>query len=647
MRVDVKKYLLFGPESQKKEFCRKAQKLGVIEFIDHSGQKFDIIPDNVKKMNQAVKILQRVSLKRQVDFENVEEARKISIEIIERYEKLEKLFEQKRLVAQEMSRVQVFGDFLKEDVDFIENNGRCFVQFFFAKDKKKIPDDSDLIYVGQDHDLYYFVSINKKKTSFDNMIEMKVEKPYPELLDRKKEIDIEIKQLEFRLKELSTYKTLIKHAIVHEFNNYRLQVNQGFVDHHYEESFFSVEVWISESKLDEVDKIMDSFSIHMSAINVDDGEVQPTYLENKGPSRIGEDLVYIYDVPSNTDKDPSNWVLWSFTLFFAFIVGDGGYGFIFLIIAALMYWKIKNPSPGIKRFTSLLGILAIACIVWGFAITSFFGIDFNLENSFKKNSPVTYLVEKKLQYHINHKDEAYQEATSRFPHLKNVMMPYQFLTQAKKISEEGSTQYVVYDDYTGSIMLELALMIGVFHLMFSMVRGLKQSLARIGWVFFLIGAYLYFPKVVGATSMIHYWWGIPKTLSELIGPYILFFGIGVALIFAVIQEKWAGLAQAMTLVEVFADTLSYLRLYALALAGSIMANTFNLFGHKMVSAYGMVVGLIIAVFIVILGHSLNIILSIMGGVIHGLRLNFLEWYHYSFEGGGKKHKPLALLGLRK
>ncbi len=95
----------------------------------------------------------------------------------------------------------------------------------------------------------------------------------------------------------------------------------------------------------------------------------------------------------------------------------------------------------------------------------------------------------------------------------------------------------------------------------------------------------------------------------------------------------------MRLIEVFADVLSYLRLYALALAGSIVANTFNGFGMKMNIFFGVIV--------IIAGHTLNLSLSIMGGVIHGLRLNFIEWYHYSFDGGGKRHRPLALLKLFK
>jgi V/A-type H+-transporting ATPase subunit I len=50
------------------------------------------------------------------------------------------------------------------------------------------------------------------------------------------------------------------------------------------------------------------------------------------------------------------------------------------------------------------------------------------------------------------------------------------------------------------------------------------------------------------------------------------------------------------------------------------------------------VGFIPAVLILIFGHSINLLLGIMGGVVHGLRLNFLEWYRWSFEGDGLMFK---------
>ena len=90
----------------------------------------------------------------------------------------------------------------------------------------------------------------------------------------------------------------------------------------------------------------------------------------------------------------------------------------------------------------------------------------------------------------------------------------------------------------------------------------------------------------------------------------------------------------MAAVSVFADILSYLRLYALGLAGGIVAGMANELSDKF--------PFVIAAIIIVLSHGVNILLSIMGGVIHGLRLNFLEWYHYSFEGGGRPFSPLSL-----
>ena len=66
-----------------------------------------------------------------------------------------------------------------------------------------------------------------------------------------------------------------------------------------------------------------------------------------------------------------------------------------------------------------------------------------------------------------------------------------------------------------------------------------------------------------------------------------------------------------------------------------MAQTFNDLGQALGFAAGMLV--------ILLGHGVNVLLSIMGGTIHGLRLNFLEWYRYSFEGGGKLFEPLKRL----
>ena len=94
------------------------------------------------------------------------------------------------------------------------------------------------------------------------------------------------------------------------------------------------------------------------------------------------------------------------------------------------------------------------------------------------------------------------------------------------------------------------------------------------------------------------------------------------------------------LIQIFADILSYLRLYALGLAGALVNSDhqrscrFSSFCLRRFNCTA-------------LGHCVNIVLGIMGGVIHGLRLNFLEWYHYCFEGGGKMFNPLKKQDIEK
>ncbi len=70
-----------------------------------------------------------------------------------------------------------------------------------------------------------------------------------------------------------------------------------------------------------------------------------------------------------------------------------------------------------------------------------------------------------------------------------------------------------------------------------------------------------------------------------------------------------------------------------------MARTFN--------SMGLEIGLVVGSVVILAGHSINLLLGTMGGVIHGLRLNFIEWYHYSFDGEGRLFNPLRRLRMKQ
>ena len=162
-----------------------------------------------------------------------------------------------------------------------------------------------------------------------------------------------------------------------------------------------------------------------------------------------------------------------------------------------------------------------------------------------------------------------------------------------------------------------------------------RNFAGIGWVLAIIGGYLYFPSFLDSTSIFNFLHVFTKEKGFELGLYLIITGSILALVFGIIQNKWKGFLELTKPLEIFADILSYLRLYALGLAGMIMASTFNDMARE--------AGLILSFFILLVGHGINITVGIMGGTIHGLRLNFIEWYRHCFEGGGKLFNPLRLL----
>lgn len=101
-----------------------------------------------------------------------------------------------------------------------------------------------------------------------------------------------------------------------------------------------------------------------------------------------------------------------------------------------------------------------------------------------------------------------------------------------------------------------------------------------------------------------------------------------------------GLRALASVTKAFGDVLSYLRLFALGLASASLALTFNDLAHQAAVAYPGL-GLLLALLILLVGHVLNLALNLMSGVVHGLRLNFIEFYNWGLSEEGYPFKAFA------
>ena len=631
MRVDVKKVLFVGPKKLKDTFFEKAQEIGLVQFVEMGNTKQKQTPPEIDQLVHAIKILRGLPTLEQEETSRYDKANQIVETILGLHGKIDHLQEELRTLNLEIARVEVFGDFSLDDIQFIENEGKRALQFFFAK-KGVVPEgEENLIFIRSDHGLDYYVSINPERRSYDSMIEMQVDQPLGTLRQRVSQIETEIHEIEAELKTYAKYKTFLHHALVQKMNTYHLVTAQDYATLALNDSLFAVEGWVPTNRFEDLEEAMVAMDVHMEEVAIDEEDVVPTCLQNEGVSHIGEDIIRIYDTPSTEDKDPSLWVLGFFALFFAMIMSDAGYGAIFLGIALYFRWKYPAAKGLGRRMLNLFTILSTACVVWGVLTNSFFGMEFAPDSPVRKVSVMQWLVEKRTAYHIAQQDETYQKYVEMFPNLQGVTDPTEFLKGGVSVID-GKQDFVIMNKLTDQIMMELALTVGVIHIILSLLRYLDRNWSGIGWVVFIIGCYLYFPEYLGATTMVHYILGVDPQLAALEGQYMIYGGLILAVGLAVIRHKLFGMIEIATIIQVFGDILSYLRLYALGLASAIISGVIN----DIASSIFLFAGIIL----VIVGHAVNMLLGVMGGVIHGLRLNFLEWYHYSFEGGGKPYDPL-------
>ncbi|ANH78875.1 V-type ATP synthase subunit I [Candidatus Chlamydia sanziniae] len=638
MRVDVHKYLFIGLD--KSDFFSASRDLGIIEFIS---KKHFVTPAYGRRFIDCLKIFNRLEEEYSEDALQFVKIGELSVdeiltEVLTLNQEIQELAENVKALGQEIVRVKPLGRFSSSEIaDFSQRTGLS-LRFFYRKHREgqEVEENQqNVFYLSTAYNFDYYVVIGIVDLSKDLYTEIEAGRSVNELQEELAALQRQIHQRSNRLCELYAYRDEVIRGLYVYDNAQQLRQAEECSQEFFNGKVFAVQGWVIAKKIKDLQALCDYHQIYMKRVAINPEETVPTYLENKGMGMMGEDLINIYDTPASSDKDPSSWVFVFFVVFFSMIVNDAGYGFLFLASSLFFAYKYRRKiktSKHLARFIRMFAILGLGCICWGATTTSFFGVTVGNTSILRKYSLTHALALQKAKYYLKFRPAPYKELINEYPTLKSIRDPENFLLAAETNSGEYEAHAVVYNKFIDHILMELALVIGVVHLSLGMFRYCRYRYSGIGWVIFMLSAYLYVPMYLHTLSLIHYVFGVPYELGSYLGYYGMFFGIGVAVVLAVIQKSWRGIEELVAVIQVFSDVLSYLRIYALGLAGAMMGATFNQLGARLPILLGAIV--------ILLGHSVNIILSIMGGVIHGLRLNFIEWYHYSFDGGGRPLRPL-------
>ena len=326
----------------------------------------------------------------------------------------------------------------------------------------------------------------------------------------------------------------------------------------------------------------------------------PIKLRNNRFTKLFESLTGMYGWPNYGEFDPTPILAPFFLLFFAMCMGDCGYGILLMIIGMLIAKKKLN----IEMFDGLgpiITVLGVGTTIVGFFLGTFMGIDL-------------YAAEWVPQA------------------LKNVMI--------KGNLELGGSSY--------DIQMVLALCIGVFHICLAMVvkaicytkqTGFKENIATWGWTLLIVGGLIV--AILGMTVLpaeVFKWTLIAVAGVSALGIYIFNTPGRNPLI-----NIGAGLWETYNMATgILGDVLSYIRLYALGLAGGMLGAAFNNLGLMVMggSTEGATWQWLPFVLILVLGHVLNLAMSALGAFVHPLRLSFVEYFkNAGYEGKGILYQP--------
>ncbi|HWP00069.1 MAG TPA: ATPase [Methylococcus sp.] len=446
-----------------------------------------------------------------------------------------------------------------------------------------------------DSRFHYVVVISEEEPPMDAMPVPRIHiggKSLADLREELEEVERELEDLQAERESLTRWLYLLRRNLAHAADRAQLRraeriaLDAGEV--------FAIQGWIPLSRVAEIQELVARQRLGLLLEEPKCEENPPILLQNPVAFTAAQALVEFYQLPGYWSWDPSPVIFFSFALFAAMILSDAGYAALFGVGLALG-WRRLGGSTRARGWRVLATVTVGIALLWGVLVGVYFG---------ETPEPGSFL---------------------------------------------AGLQWIDMSDFDR--MMRISLTIGVLHLVTANLsrarqeRNLRQRFVPLGWTLLLLGGLLY--------------WLLPtfpaSRTGEVVAQTMMVIGAGGVFLFSgdadwrTLRGVWrnctAGLMRLWSVSRLFGDVLSYLRLFALGLAGSALAVTFNGLARTHfaeLAGPGLLVGLLV----LLAGHSLNLALGIMSCVVHGLRLNYIEFYAWGISGEGRPFRAFARQGWR-
>ena len=353
----------------------------------------------------------------------------------------------------------------------------------------------------------------------------------------------------------------------------------------------------------------------------DDDEV-PTKLKNNAFVSLIYPLTdFLGTVPGYREYDISGWFLLFFTVFFGMIFGDGGYGLLVTAAAFIMLVKGAASKKPVSPAAGLMLLLGLATVVWGLVTCTWFGL-----------TPAQ-LPKWLTSLSIPQISNAYADT---------VWLPF-WAVDTSKGTLTSAQNMQIFCFTLAFVQLSVAHFKGMGRYIKSLkFFGEFGALMQLWGMFYVVLSMVVSSSVFAFDEVIY---GVPIGKVSVL---MIAIGFALSFVFAnydgnVIESIMASvkgiISVLLGVVNIFSDIVSYIRLWAVGLAGAAISNTVNamagpILGHAVLFAA--------ALLLLVFGHGLNMILNLLSVIVHGVRLNTLEFStHLGMSWSGFKYSPFS------
>ncbi len=615
MIAPMKKVWLIVLDRERRAALAELKSLGVMHVEDRPGNgvEHDNLVRQLANAEKAMGILSTIKSKEKGTRKDRKKGREVIQGTLEITERIRQLHEESATLEKEYERIVDWGDFDPKDISWLADAGLTLKVFECPVQRLAIlPKELPIIRLSAPKGRARFVAVRSSNpgsviqadssglpSDFEELDIPDIR--VTDLAERIESLKGRIVVEGERLKSLSRDISCVDHEKSWISSELRFETIRSGMDSTGELAYLSG--FVPESKLGELEREARSHAWGLASDEPSGDELPPTKVENSPLVRLIDPVFeFLGTVPNYREYDISAWFLGFFCLYFAMIFGDGGYGLILFGAAGYLIAKMRAKGGGIPDAVKLLLLLAVMTLAWGTATATWFAIPADRLPAFLLAIALPPIRNGNPDADTNIKIFCFMLGAVQLSvaHLKNIRRDFPNL---KFLAQVGS----------------LSMVIG----MFTMVLNLVIDPVR-------------FPIQMWAVYMIA-------------GGFVLVFVFG----------NWEGnLLQSLAAgfkgiiptflgtVSVFADIVSYIRLWAVGLAGLAISQTVNGMATGMFGAPGgqiiaFITGAIMGIILLGVGHSLNLVMSVLSVVVHGIRLNMLEFSgHLGMEWSGYKYDPL-------